>query len=150
MCERTWPIETQFPFEPLAKPSRSIYVWEDVAQLKRITQLPLQKTQTFSIHVWKDVAQLKLILLILLGVLKPFPYPFLLRSGPIETWPLKISALTNSSLSISAKKWPNWNTFGDEHLRNPLYLSISAKKWPNWNSSGVIFFFRNNMAIHFC
>ena len=62
-------------------------------------------------------------------------YPFLLRSGPIETPHQTLREERLSRLSISAKKWPNWNMARFWYglpTSNPL--SISAKKWPNWNA----------------
>ena len=85
-------------------------------------------------------------------------YPFLQRSGSIETPDRCSPGVIARHLSISAKKWLNWNAFF-EHLRTssscPIHfckevaqlkreiydqvtglddLSISAKKWLNWNT----------------
>ena len=59
-----------------------------------------------SIHVWRDVAQLKREPL---ALLRDFilSYPFLLRSGPIETGYKAETKFYCGHLSISAKKWPN-------------------------------------------
>ena len=88
----------------------------------------------------------------------PTAYPFLLRSGPIETSREWRDIPSQRNLSISAKKWPNWNLHWASALarrvRYPFLLrsgpietadphpalwcdnslSISAKKWPNWNA----------------
>ena len=55
------------------------------------------------------------------------------------------------ALSISAKKWPNWNgIFRQVDCIDVLALSISAKKWPNWNTWGSRILPPFSGSIHFC
>ena len=153
---RSGPIETRTIISFLRFMALSIHFCEEVAQLKLCLAM-MGYPSASTIHFCEEVAQLKLVVYVVV-VSPKISYPFLRRSGPIETlWSLQ-PAPPGERLSISAKKWPNWNELpvaqnryggGSIHFCEEVaqlkpntgqfkiiastHLSISAKKWPNWN-----------------
>ncbi len=110
---------------------RSIHFWKEVAPLKHYIPGKRGSTKRRSIHFWKEVAPLK----------RPFQpsaskshsfYPFLKRSGPIETPCDRFAGGVLDPLSISEKKWPHWN----KTSRSGSYKSKSL--YPFLKRSGPI------------
>jgi len=68
----------------ISSPNLSIHFCKEVAQLKPCRSTLAHSIRQWSIHFCKEVAQLKRIN-ILFGVIDLLDYPFLQRSGSIET-----------------------------------------------------------------
>ena len=131
MSEKTWP-NWNGSIALIASGAWTIHVWRDVAQLKlKAWSIKVERVRR-PIHVWKDVAQLK-------------------HNTYWHT--TRVATL----LSMSAKTWPNWNSFGrvmgvmtslsihvwkDVAQLKLVVVSIivphkrlypSEETWPNWN-----------------
>ena len=134
-CEEVAQLKpTDIPRKPLAF-LPPIHFCEEVAQLKRQYRLVI-KVYTFTTYPFlRRSGPIETGAVQTLGGTGVPNYPFLRRSGPIETRYRGRIASIYFRLSISAKKWPNWNLANSK--TNGLFLillSISAKKWPNWNA----------------
>ena len=76
-------------------------------------------------------------------------YPFLRRSGPIETSPSKKSFIVIPLYPFLRRSGPIETCILRIWSKFIIQLSISAKKWPNWNAASLIFIFPM-LSIHFC
>ena len=110
----------------------AIHFCEEVAQLKHSAMWLARKTSLRSIHFCEEVAQLKQQMHPEVHIGEA--YPFLRRSGPIETFCIYLREISqNSSIHFCeevAQLKPVSKNINQSHNFD---LSISAKKWPNWN-----------------